>query len=110
MWKAPAFSEDPLEKTLSPIDINAKEGSIIAKLLGCKENRRYEWVSKKSLSEVKTEEKDFFRHPSSINDFPATSRCFAIIIYLISPTNCELMAIYQAEQSGPDQMLLPTLM
>ena len=53
--------------------------------------------------------KDFFRHPSSINDFPGTSHCFAIIIYLISPINQELMAIYRAEQSGPDQMLLPAL-
>ena len=54
-------------------------------------------------------EKDFFRHPSSIDNFPATSHCFAIIIYLISPINRELMAIYRAEQSGPDQMLLRAL-
>ena len=33
-----------------------------------------------------------------------------LVIYLISPINRELMAIYQAEQSGPDQMLLPALM
>ena len=49
-------------------------------VLGCKENRRYEIGVKK---------KDFFRHPSSINNFLATSHCFAIIIYLISPINRE---------------------
>ena len=37
-----------------------------------------------------------------------TSHCFAIIIYLFSPINRKLMPIYRAEQSGPDQMLLPS--
>ena len=60
------------------------------------------WASK-----VVDRGKGFFRHPSSIDDFPATSHCFAIIIYLISLINCKLMLIYRAEQSGPDQMLLP---
>ena len=68
-------------------------------VLGCKENCRYEMDV----------QKDFLRHPSSIDDLPATSHCFAIIIYLISPINRELMQIYQADQSGPDQMLLPAL-
>ena len=44
-----------------------------------------------------------------MNDFPATSHCFAIIIYLISPIKRKLMVIYRAEQSGPDHMLLPAL-
>ena len=66
--------------------------------IGCNENRRYE---------MGVQKKDFFRHPLSIDDFPATSHCFAIIMYLISPINRELMLIYRAEQSGPDQMLLP---
>ena len=52
-------------------------------------------------------ENDFLRHPSSIDDVPAPSHCFAIIIYLISHLNCELLPIYQAEQSRPDKMLLP---
>ena len=68
------------------------------------------WVSKKS-PRSQTEEKDFLRHPSSIDDVPATSHCFAIIIYLIFlPINRELMPIYRAEQSGQDQMLLPAPM
>ena len=50
---------------------------------------------------------DFLRHQSSIDDFPETSHYFAIIIYLNSPINHELKPTYRAEQSGPDQMLLP---
>ena len=50
-------------------------------VLGCKENRRYEMGVKR----IVFQEQDFLRHPSSINVFPATSHCFAIIIYLISP-------------------------
>ena len=77
-------------------------------MLGCKENLQYEMgVKKNCFPRLKTEEKDFLRHPSRIDDFPATSHCFAIIIYLISPISRELMPIYRAEQSGPDQMLLP---
>ena len=64
-------------------------------------------MSKNRFPRLYTEEKDFLRHPSSIDDFPATSHCFATIIYLISPINRELMPIYQSEQSGPDQILLP---
>ena len=69
-------------------------------VLGCKENRRYEMGVLKIVFRGR-------RHPSSIDDFPATSHCSAIIMYLISPINRELKPIYQAEQSGPDQMLLP---
>ena len=91
--------------------LDVSQGLLYSKtVLGYKENRRYEMgVQKIVFPRLQTEEKDFLRHPSSINDFPATSHCFAIIIYLISPINRDLMAIYQAEQSGPGQMLLPTL-
>ena len=41
-------------------------------VLGCKENRRYEMGVQKIV---------FLRHSSSIHDFPATSHCFAIIIF-----------------------------
>ena len=75
--------------------------------LSCRANR--DGCPNNPFPRSTTSENDFLRHPLSINDFPATSHCFAIIIYLISPINCELMVIYQAEQSGPDQMLLPTL-
>ena len=77
-------------------------------VLGCKENRRYEMgVQKIVFRGCRPRKGIFFRHQSSINNFLATSHCFAIIIYLISPINRELMPIYRAEQSGPDQMLLP---
>ena len=68
-----------------------------------------DWCPKNRFPRSTTSEKDFLRQPSSINDFPATSHCFAIIIYLISPINRKLMVIYRAEQSGPDQTLLPAL-
>ena len=77
-------------------------------VLGCKEHRRYEMGVKKIVFRGRRPRKRiFWDNPSSIDDVPATSHCFAIIIYLISPINHELMPIYRAEQSGPYQMLLP---
>ena len=72
-------------------------------VLSCKENCRYEMgVQKIVFRGRRLRKRIFLRHPSSIDDIPATSHCFAIIIYLISPINHELMPIYRAEQSGPD--------
>ena len=80
-------------------------------VLGCKEHRRYEMgVQKIVFRGHRPRKRIFLRHPSSTDGVPATSHCFAIIIYLISPINHELMPIYRAEQSGPDQMLLPAHM
>ena len=83
---------------------NSPVGYYSKTVLGCKENRRYEmvvqkivfrgrtrWLSKKLFSEVVDRGKGY---PSSIDNFLATSHCFAIIIYLISPINRELMSIY----------------
>ena len=50
------------------------------------------WVYKISFSEVGDRGKGFLIHPSSIDDFPATSHCFAIIIHLISPIKLQFNA------------------
>ena len=70
-------------------------------VLGCKENRRYETGIQKLFSEVIDRGKGFLRHPSSIDDFPATSHCFIIIIYLFSPIN------HEAKWAGSDATARP---